>query len=311
LIHAWRVSILAANNNAFAKGDRVMPKILVTGATGTIGKQVVRALRERGVDVRAGARTPETLQDLAALGAEIVRIDWDDPASLGAAFAGVDRVFLLTPFVEDDLPHVKAAIAAARAAGVSFLLRMSAAGADASSPAALPRHHGQGENLVKESGIRWAVIRPNFFQDNFVNYQAGSIKAQGAFYGAGGEGKTAYVSSSDVGASAAAILAAPEAHASQTYLLTGPEALSDGEVARLLGVLIGREVEFVNLEPDGLAAGLRSQGTPEWQVQALLFLESVKAHGWAAAVSPAVQQITGRAPENIRAFLERNKARFV
>jgi uncharacterized protein YbjT (DUF2867 family) len=288
-----------------------MTKILVTGATGTIGKQVVRALRERGLDVRAGARTPESLQDLKALGAETVRIDWDDQASLEAAFAGIDRVFLLTPFVEDDLPHVKAGVAAARAAGVSFILRMSAAGADPSSPAALPRHHGQGENLVKESGIRWAVIQPNFFQDNFVNYQAGSIKAQGAFYGAGGEGKTAYISSSDVGASAAAILAAPDKHGSQTYVLTGPEALSDGEAARLLGALLGREVKFVNLGPDDLAAGLRSQGTPEWQVQALLFLETVKANGWASAVSPAVEQITGRAPENVRSFLERNKARFV
>jgi uncharacterized protein YbjT (DUF2867 family) len=288
-----------------------MTKILVTGATGTIGKQVVRALRERGLAVRAGARTPETLQDLKALGAETVRIDWDDRASLKAAFAGVDRVFLLTPFVEEPLPYVKAAIAAAREAGVSFILRLSGAGADANSPAALPRHHGQGENLVKESGIRWAVIQPNFFQDNFANFQSGSIKAQGAFYGAAGAGKTSYVSSSDVGASAAAILAEPDEHASQTYLLTGPEAVSDGEVARLLGALLGREVEFVNLEPDALAAGLRGQGTPEWQVQGLLFLESVKANGWAGAVSPAVQQITGRAPENIRSFLERNQARFV
>jgi uncharacterized protein YbjT (DUF2867 family) len=287
-----------------------MTKILVTGATGTIGKQVVRALRERGLAVRAGARTPESLRDLAALGAETVRIDWDDRASLAAAFAGVDRVFLLTPFVEDDLPYVKAALAAAREAGVSFLLRMSAAGADASAPAALPRHHGQGENLVKDSGIRWAVIRPSFFQDNFANFQSGSIKAQGAFYGAGGAGKTAYVSSADVGASAAAILAEPDEHVGQTYLLTGPEALSDGEAAGLISAVIGRKVEFVNLPPDGLAAGLRSQGAPEWQVQALLFLEHVKANGWASAVSPAVQQITGRSPEGLRSFLERNQQRF-
>lgn len=285
-----------------------MTKILVTGATGTIGKQVVRALRERGLAVRAGARTPEKLQDLAALGAETVRIDWSDPASLKAAFAGVERVFLLTPFVEDDLPLVKAGIAAAKEAGVSFILRMSAAGADPNAQAALPRHHGQGEELVKQSGLRWAVIQPNFFQDNFVNYQGGTIKAQGAFYGAGGAGKTAYVSSGDIGASAAAILAEPDRHASQTYLLTGPEALSDGEVAGLISDLLGREVKFVNLEPEAFGGALRGQGTPEWQVQALLYLENVKANGWASAVSPAVEQITGRAPENIRSYLERNKA---
>lgn len=287
-----------------------MTKILVTGATGTIGTQVVRALRERGLAVRAGARTPESLKDLAALGAETVRIDWDDAGSVKAAFAGIERVFLLTPFVEDDLPYVKAALAAAREAGVSFMLRMSAAGADPGAPAALPRHHGQGENLVKDSGIRWAVIRPSFFQDNFVNFQAASIKAQGAFYGASGAGKTSYVSSADVGASAAAILAAPDQHAGQTYLLTGPEAVSDADAARLIGAVTGRKVEYVNLPPDDLAAGMRSHGMPEWQVQALIFLESVKANDWAAAVSPAVQQITGRAPEGLRTFIERNKQRL-
>lgn len=287
-----------------------MTKILVTGATGTIGKQVVRALRERGLAVRAGARTPETLKDLQALGAETVRIDWDDSATLAAAFAGVERVFLLTPFVEDDLPHVEAALAAAREAGVSFILRMSAAGADADAPAALPRHHGQGENLVKDSGIGWAVIRPNFFQDNFVTFQSGSIKAQGAFYGASGEGKTTYVSAADVGASAAAILAEPDKHASQTYVLTGPEAVSDGEAAGLISAQIGREVKFVNLSADDLAASLRGQGAPEWQVQALLFLESAKANGWASQVSPAVESITGRAPESLQTFLTRNQARF-
>ncbi|WP_428265562.1 SDR family oxidoreductase [Haliangium sp.] len=288
-----------------------MTKTLVTGATGTVGSHVVRALRANGLDVRAGARDPQKLTDLAGLGAETVRLDFDQPATLAEAFAGVTRVFLLTPFVEDDRPLVQAGLAAAKEAGVEFVLRMSAAGADPNAEAELPKHHGQNEEAVKSSGLAWAIIRPNFFQDNYVNYNAASIKAQGAFYGAGGDGKVSYVSAADIAAAAAAILADPAAHGAQTYVLTGPEALSDGDGATLLSELLGRKVEFVNLSSDDLGAGLRSQGMPAWQVASLQYLENVKAQGWAAAVSPAVEQLTGRAPETMRAFLERNRAAFL
>lgn len=287
-----------------------MTKILVTGATGTVGREVVRALRGQGIEVRAGARTPATLADLAALGAETVRLDFADPSSLKEAFAGIERVFLLTPFVEDDLPLIEAAVQAAREAGAQFLLRMSAAGADPAAPAALPRHHGLGEEAVKQSGLAWSVIRPNFFMDNFVNYSADAIKGPGAFYGASGDGKAAYISSADIGACAAAILVAPDAHASQTYELSGGEALSDGEVAAILSELLGRNIQFVSVGLDEMASSLRSQGTPDWQVEALQFLETVKANSWAAAVSPAVEQILGRSPETMRTFLERNKSRL-
>lgn len=287
-----------------------MTKILVTGATGTIGKEVVRALRQRGLEVRAGTRTPESLADLERLGAETVRLDYGDPASVKAAFQGVDRVFLLTPFIEESLPLVQTAVAAAREAGAKFLLRMSAAGADPDAEAHLPRQHGLGEKLVKESGIPWAIIRPTFFQDNFVTYAAGSITGQGAFHGASGTGKAAYVSSADVGATAAAILAEPDAHAAHTYEITGGEAVADAEVARMLTEILGREIAFVSLSAADYGAALRSMQLPEWMVESLVMLEGVKANGWAEQVSPAVQEITGRAPERIRAFLERNKGRL-
>ena len=287
-----------------------MTKILVTGATGTVGQEVVRALREQGIAVRAGARVPEKLADLQALGAETVRLDFGDPASLEEALAGIERVFLLTPFVEDDLPLIEAVVQAAKDAGAQFLLRMSASGADPEAPAALARHHGLGEEVVKKSGLAWNVIRPNFFMDNFVNYSADAIKGQGAFYGASGEGKTAYISSADIGACAAAILAAPDAHAAKTYDLSGGEAMSDGEVAAILSDLLGREVRFVSVSLEEMASSLRSQGTPDWQVEALQFLETVKANSWAAAVSPAVEEILGRPPETMRTFLQRNKARL-
>jgi uncharacterized protein YbjT (DUF2867 family) len=285
-----------------------MSKILVTGATGTIGKEVVRALRAKNLDVRAGARTPEKLKALEALGAEVVALDYEDPASVKAAFQGVDRVFLLTPFVEDPIPLVKGALQAARDAGVRFVLRMSAGGADASSPAVLARHHGEGENLVKESGIPWAIIRPTFFMDNFQNYSGQSIKGQGAVYGAAGTGKIAYVSSADVGAVAAEILANPEKHASKLYEITGAEALTEEQAVAEISRALGREIKYFNMSSKDYEAALRQWGLPGWQIDGLVLLESVKANGWASGIVSTVKDLTGREPERFPSFLARHKS---
>lgn len=285
-----------------------MSKILVTGATGTIGKEVVRALRAKNLTVRAGARSPEKLDALKKLGAEVVALDYNDPASVAAAFQGVDRVFLLTPFVEDPIPLVKGAVEAAKKAGVRFILRMSAAGADASSPGKLSRDHGLGENLVKDSGIPWAIIQPTFFSDNFINYSGDSIKGQSAVYGASGTGKVGYVSSSDVGAVAAEILASPEKHTSKSYVITGGEAVTDEQAVRTLSEVLNREIKFVNMPARDYEAALRSFQLPGWQVDGLLFLESIKAQGWAEATVTTVKDLTGREPERLRSYFERNKA---
>jgi uncharacterized protein YbjT (DUF2867 family) len=286
-----------------------MSKILVTGATGTIGKEVVRALRAKNLSVRAGARTPEKLEALKKLGAEVVALDFNDPASVQSAFEGVDRVFLLTPFVESPVELAKGAIAAAKKAGVRFILRMSAAGADPNAPAVLPREHGIIENLVKDSGIPWAVIQPSFFMDNFFNYSGDSIKGQSAVYGASGTGKVAYVSSADVGAVAAEILANPEKHASKSYLITGGEAVTDEQAVRTLSEVLNREIKLVNMPAKDYEAALRSAQLPNWMVENLLFLESmVKAQGWAEATVTTVKDVTGREPERLRSFFERNKS---
>lgn len=285
-----------------------MSKILVTGATGTIGKEVVRALRAKNLEVRAGARTPGALESLKALGAEVVALDFEDPASVAAAFQGVDRVFLLTPFVQDPLPLVKGALQAARAAGVRFVLRMSAIGADPDAPSTLLRQHGLGENLAKDSGIAWAVIRPSFFMDNFPNYAGQSIKGQSAIYGASGAGKIAYVSSADVGAVAAEILASPDQHASRTYEITGGEAVTDAQAAAVIAEVLGREVKYVNMSNQDYDAALRGWGLPGWQVDGLAYLESFKADGRGSQVQATVEDLTGRAPERLRSFIERNKS---
>lgn len=288
-----------------------MSKILVTGATGTIGRQVTLALAKAGADVRAAVRDPAKAEDLSQAGAELVRLDWDDPASVRAAMTGVERLFLLTPFVEEPSRMVDTALAAAQETGVQHVVRLSAAGADPNSDFALAREHGRNEDAVKNSGIAWTILQPNFFMDNLVNFGAAqSIKAEGRIYGAAGDGKTSFVSAADVGASAASVLQQPAEHAGQTYLLTGAEPVSNPELAQLLGDRLGRELIYVDMAPEQQRSALEEQGTPSWMVDAFVGLENVKRSGWAAGISPAVQQLVGRPPETLRDYVERNLGAF-
>jgi uncharacterized protein YbjT (DUF2867 family) len=284
-----------------------MTTVLVTGATGTIGSQVVKALSGRGLDVRAAARSADGAK---VSGATPVRFDWSDLASLESALAGVDRLFLLTPFVEEFETPSKAALAAAKKAGVKHVVKLSAIGASEDAPLSGVRQHARIEKALAASGMAYTIVQPTFFMDNVLTYQSASIREQGAFYGASGGGKSAYVSSRDVGSVAAEILASPAAHEGKTYVLTGGEAISDAEYAAQLGELLGKEVKFVDLELDQYAGGLRQQGTPDWQVEALVGLEAIKRNGWAAATTTAVPDLLGRAPETLAAFLDREAARL-
>lgn len=283
-------------------------KILVTGATGTIGSQVAQALLEAGASVRVGLRDPAKGAGLEAQGAQVVRFDFEDQTTFDEAFAGVERVFLLTPFVEEFVLHVERAAKAAKSAGVQFIARMSALGADPQAEEGLSRQHGQAEEAIKATGVDWTVIRPTFFQDNVFNYQGGAL-AQGSFFGASNGGRTAYVSSRDVGEVAAKVLLDPAAHVGQTYTLTGPEAVSDEEIAAALTKTAARPIEYVDLPSEQLLQGQVSAGTPRWMAEHLIALEGVKAAGWAAESTTTVRDVLGRPAEPFDSFVERNANR--
>lgn len=287
-----------------------MTKILVTGATGTIGSRVAEALRKEGLSVRVGVRTPSKAQDLTARGLEVVTLDFERPETVAAAVQGVDRIFLLTPFIEHFLGQVEAVVNAAQAAGVKFILRMSAYGAHPDSHDGISREHGQSEDRVKKSGLGWAILQPTFFQDNFINYQGQSIVGTGAFYGASAGQKTAYIASEDIAATAAAILRSPDAHQGKTYVLTGPSAHTDAEIASMLSEVLGRPVNYVDLTPDQFKGGLLQQGAPAWMAEHMVKLEGHKSRGEAAATSPSVKTVTGRDPESLRSFLTRRRDQF-
>jgi uncharacterized protein YbjT (DUF2867 family) len=283
--------------------------ILITGATGTIGSQATKALLAAKASVRVGLRDPAKGAALAKAGAQVVRFDFEDASTYADAFADVERVFLLTPFIEHFVPHVQRAAEAAKAAGVKFIVRMSAFGADPDAADGLSKHHGQAEEAVKATGLQWTVLRPTFFQDNVLTYQSGAV-AQGSVYGASHGGQVAYISSKDVGEVVAQVLLDPSAHVGETYELTGPAAVTDESVAAELSKAAGKPVAYVDLTGDQLMQGQLGAGTPHWMAEHLVALEGVKAAGWAAEVSDAVPSILGRPAESYASFVQRHAARL-
>lgn len=287
-----------------------MTKILITGATGNTGAQIARGLIERGHSVRVGVRDPKKAAALAGLGAEVVRYDYDAPETLAPAFAGVERVYLLTPFAPGFERLGALAIEAARGAGVRYALRISAVGADPRSDFWPARGHGLVEKQLAESGLDYTILQPTFFMDNLFSFHAHTLRGEGTFYGAAADGRVSYVSSGDIAEVAVALLSRPEGHSGKTYVLTGEEALSEAEVAALASRVLERKLSYTNLSAEAFAAAARENGVPEPFVQAMTGFEGVKANGWGASISPAVRELLGRAPETYEQFLRRNRDRL-
>ncbi|AXF24406.1 NAD(P)-dependent oxidoreductase [Burkholderia pyrrocinia] len=264
--------------------------ILVTGSTGTIGRELVAQLKAAGADVIASSNSGRAVD-----GVETRRADLADAAGLAGAFQGVDTLFLLLPLQADMVTLAGNAVAAAKAAGVRHIVRSSGAGADPDSPFAIGRVQGEIDRLVAQSGIAYTITRPNCFMQNFVTFYADMIRA-GALYLPQGDGRASFVDVRDIAAVDAAILLHPADHSGRTYDLTGDAALSNTDVAARIGAVLGRRVEYVAVADDAAIASMRDAGVDAWSIDTLMSLNRMIAAGAAAAVSTDVRTLLGRAP---------------
>jgi len=274
--------------------------ILVTGATGTVGREVVKELTIRGERVRGLTRDPGKAGFLRQHGVEIAAGDLSRPETLDLALKGCDRVFLLGPSDARQTELETNVIEAAKRAGVRQIAKLSVYGADERSPVAYCRFHAQVEQRLAESGIAHTNLRPNYFMQNMFNY-ANSISQQGAFYAPLGEGRISMVDVRDIAAVAAAVLT-ERGHEGKTYEVTGPEALSFGEAAQILSRVLGRKVEYVDIQPEQARSSLLGMGVPGWLVEAILAMMSEYKQGRGARVSDIVQKVGKRQPRTFEQF---------
>ena len=261
--------------------------VLVLAATGTTGQHVVAALASRGAVVRAASRDPRR----ASLpeGVEAVAFDLDDESTWGAALAGVDALYLaMPPFREDEAARGAALVEAAKAAGVSRIVKLSAMGVDAQPESG----HRQVELLVEGSGLAWVHLRPTFFMDNFVSFWGQGIQHHGVIGLPAGTGRTGFIAASDIGEVAAEALLSDAS--GEVWTLTGPESLDHQTVAAQLSEVLGRPVQFVDVEPEGFRGTLASYGMPPLGVQVMSGLYDMVRAGWTDAVVPDAERVLGR-----------------
>lgn len=283
--------------------------ILITGATGTTGAAVVAEVQKKGVGFRAMARNVEKAREMHGDGVEVVHGDLADPSTLGAAMHGVDAMFLLTPPDEAMVTLNRNAVAAAVAAGVGHVVKLSAIGAALDSPLQLGRWHGEMEAEIAESGLDWTVLRAGSFMQNFFNYLP-TIQGSGQVFSSMGDGEVAMIDTRDIAAAAANVLVAPGPHAGRTYELTGGEALSEKDATAVLAEALGREISFTEISDEAAAAGLSQAGLPDWLVGDLVALGQMARAGYMARVSPDVEELLGRPPRSFADFAADHRSAF-
>lgn len=267
--------------------------ILVTGATGNNGSEIVRQLSAAGVRAKALVRNRAKAAALALPGIELVEGDFTNVDSLVAALQGVEKALLLTPYAENQVEMQSNFIDAARRAGVKHIVKFSVMGADADSPCHIFKQHGQIEQILAASGLAWTNLRPNSFMQNFLEY-AGTI-AQGAIYAAMNDQPISFVDIRDIAAVAVKVLTG-SGHEGNSYVITGPEGLSHQQAAEKIGAAIGKRVTFVPVTPEQASATLLGWGLPQWMVTGIDQLYALYRQGAGAPVTDTVARIAGKAP---------------
>lgn len=278
--------------------------ILVTGATGNIGQELVRQLTEANVPVRALVRDASRAGELKDLGAELAVGDLANTASVDAALVGVDAAFLLTSTDPKQVELQGNFIEAAKRANLGHLVKLSVVGAAPDAPAQLMRWHAQTEADLVASGVPFTNIRPHVFYQYYL-YLAPMVIGTGGFTSSLKSGvKLASIDIRDIAATAKAILTNPAPHAGQTYFLTGPEPFSNDDLAAKIGNIVGKPVGYTWSPGEFSRAAMRDMGFAEWMADVVTEMDEAYSTGNYSYTTSAVKDITGNDPRSVDQFLE-------
>jgi uncharacterized protein YbjT (DUF2867 family) len=271
--------------------------LLITGATGTVGREVVTRLSAQGIEVRAVTRDLRKADANRLPHVEFVQGNFEDFESMRRACAGVDRAFLLTNSTERAEAQQTSFTRVAHQSGVRHLVKLSQLHADARAPGRFLRYHAAVEAAVRASGLTFTLLRPNLYMQGLLNFRQRTL-LQHTFFAAAGDARISAVDVRDVADVAVAALTTTQ-HDNQVYALTGPDALTFAEMAHQLSQAVGRTITYVDVPPEAMRAALADLGFPAWQADGLLEEFAMYRRGEAAGVEPGVREALGRAP---RAF---------
>lgn len=277
-----------------------MTRVLVTGATGNVGRHVVPELRSRGAEVRAFTRDAARAAQILGDDVDIATGDLADPASLRRALEGADRMYLCCPNDVRQVEYGTNAVDAAWAAGVDRLVMLSTAVAEPGAARVFADQHGRIEQHVRTLETDWGILRSAFLMSNIL----GSLKAireTGRFFLPGGAARVATVDPRDVGACAAALLTAPEA-GGRTHTASGPQALTFKEFAQQLSAGTGRTIEFTDVPDEAALEGLMRAGLTQWMAEGVVGSFASLREGAGRQVTDDVRRLTGREPRTVEDY---------
>jgi uncharacterized protein YbjT (DUF2867 family) len=280
--------------------------ILVSGATGTVGSEVVKQLSGfSNVNIRAGARSVEKLKDLES-GDKVkgVHVDYNKPESLKEALKNVDKLFLLAPAAPNAEELESNLVNEAKKTGVRYIVKQSVLGADEDADVEIMRQHRKSEKIIEESGIPYTFLRPNEFMQNFINFHGHSIKNNNAFYLPLENARVSVVDVRDIAAVAVKALTenGDNKHNNKTYLITGPEALSYHQMAELLSNATGKKISYVSISEEEARAAMKEMGMDDWLINTISELANYFKKGYASQVSSAVKEVTQKKPISFSQF---------
>jgi len=280
-----------------------MSTLLVTGANGKLGRHVVNLLLERGGHtVIAASRDPSKLADLAAKGAQVRRADFDDPASLHAAFAGVDRVLIISTDSLGSgqrLTQHKNAVQAAKDAGAAIIY--TSMPKPETSLVTFAGDHLGTEAAIKASGAPYTILRNAWYQENLLMSLPHALET-GQWFSASGEGRISHVAHDDcAAAAAAALLKTPE---NLTYTLTGPELLTTKQIAALASAVAGKPLQVIDVTDEQLAGGLKAACLPGAIIPMLVSFDTNTREGGFDVLTGDVEALTGKKPRPLADFLK-------
>ena len=282
--------------------------ILITGATGKTGSATAKSLGEKGETFRALIRNEEKKEGLESLGGDVVIGSIENTEVVNQSMQGVKTVLVLLPNSESQLALEKQLVDSAKQAGVERIVKMSSIEAtpDATSP--IPKLHLESEEYIKQSGLAWTMIKPNFYMQNLLA-SAGTIKEQGKIFLPMGDGKTGMIDTTDVGKVLAKVLS-EDGHESMNHEITGPEILSFYEVAEIFSQVLGKQVDYVDVPMDAYKETLGQFLTNQWHLDAVIDLFKGIAEGGIEDKTDTFNELMGETPKSLSQFLAENSFIF-
>jgi uncharacterized protein YbjT (DUF2867 family) len=274
--------------------------ILIIGGTGKVGSEAVEQLSALEISVRALVRNPDKAASIAAPGVELAQGDLGKPETLIAALKGVEKALLISPPGPNQAKLEGNFLEAAKSSRLQRIVRISALGSKPDSPVYLARGHGEVDKMLEESDIPFTIIRPHFFMQNMFLFEE-SIREKGVFHTSAEDGKTGMVHVRDIAAVAVTALK-EDGHEGQTYVVTGPEAISFNDVAEKLSAALGKKIEHKGISFLEAKQYLLDKGWPEWFADSFVTLFDIYKTGKGGLVTDTVRQVAKVKPHTFDQF---------